>query len=741
MKYLFLTLFIQIVLFGCTCTQSGSVQLVRNGKSTFSIVIPESASAEEKRAALLFSKYLEKISGCLIPVIESDNPPADNIVWIRKSDEIESEDGFYIKTEGSALVIQGGKGRGCIYGVTELLENQLGVKYLSPCFVVIPKSENITTAAMNFSDKSPNTYRNVHGKFTEDPDYKDFRRLHDINDMFADGYYVHTFHRLIPWQDYFESHPEYFAFMNGKHIIDQLCLTNPEVFDLVIQKLRHAMELQPDKQVWSVSQDDNFSYCQCENCNKIIEEEKSAAGPVIRFVNLVAEQFPEKVISTLAYQYSRQAPAVTKPRENVQVMLCTIELNRSLPIATDPASASFRRDMEDWGKISNHIYLWDYTVDFAHSISPFPNLHVLKPNIRFFVANNVKEHFQQSNTGAGHEFSELKSYLLSKLLWNPEADDQKIITEFTDAFYGAAGTWIRKYIDHMQQEILKTGEWLDIYGPPNNHQHTFLSSSNVEKYNYYFDEAEKSVAGEPQFLLHVRMARMPLQYAMMEIGKSDMFGPRGWYREENGDFVPRLDMISVLESFYRTSIDCNSAHINESGLTPEAWYHSTRRFTDVQVTDNYAFRKKVTAKPTPAEKYSGGDLVLLTNGVRGANDFKVHWLGWESQHFSLMVDLEEIVQIQVIEISTLYDPKSWILHPKAITCLVSEDGFSFEIIEKQIVEGDQQKENVNRLFSFDTQHKKFRFVKFDVEGTLHLFGWHPSAGGGSWVFVDEIVAR
>jgi hypothetical protein len=25
--------------------------------------------------------------------------------------------------------------------------------------------------------------------------------------------------------------------------------------------------------------------------------------------------------------------------------------------------------------------------------------------------------------------------------------------------------------------------------------------------------------------------------------------------------------------------------------------------------------------------------------------------------------------------------------------------------------------------------------------TIKLFDWHPSAGGGSWVFVDEVVVR
>ena len=407
----------------------------------------------------------------------------------------------------------------------------------------------------------------------------------------------------------------------------------------------------------------------------------------------------------------------------------------------NPSSVSFLKDLEDWGKISNHIYLWDYTVDFAHSISPFPNLHTLQPNIQLFVKNNVKEHFQQSNTGVGHEFSELKSYLLAKLLWNPDAPVDEIITEFTDGFYGTAGRWIREYIYAMQTEIHKTGEWLDIYGPPTNYQKTFLSAENVEKYNSFFDEAEKAAAGNPDFLLHVRTARMPLQYAIMEIGKNDMFGPRGWYTETNGEFIPRKEMIDILKAFFQTSKDSKSTPVNESGLTAEAYYLSTKRFIDVQVKGNLAFRKKVSASPKPSGKYSGGDLSFLTNGVRGASDYKVHWLGWEAKDFSLLLDLEQPVIASTIEISTLWDPKSWILHPVSVSCFVSEDGKKFQLIEKQIIEGNQQKEGVSQLFSFKVPTQPFRFVKFDIKGTLKLFDWHTSAGGGSWVFTDEVIVR
>ncbi|MDD4149254.1 MAG: DUF4838 domain-containing protein [Bacteroidales bacterium] len=730
-----------VIFFSCSNNSSNNTDIVKNGKTDYTICIPMDASPEEIRAAEFLSEHVKEMSNCIIEIKNCSEPYPSNYILISKSEEIKKDDAFKIKSEGKNIIIEGGNGRGCIYAVSELLENQLGIKYYSPDFVIIPKTKNISLPKLDISDSSPNTYRNVHGKFVKDLNYKDFHRLHNIDDMFAENYYVHTFHKLIPWQEYFDTRPEYFAYMNGKRIIDQLCLSNPDVLQIVKDKLREEMSLQPDKLVWSVSQDDNFSYCQCDKCKKVIEEEGSAAGPIIKFVNEIAKEFPNKIISTLAYQYSRQAPSKIKPRNNVQVMLCTIELNRSLPISKDRQSASFLKDIEDWGKICNHIYLWDYTVDFAHSYSPFPNLHVLQDNIKLFVDNNVHEHFQQTNTATGHEFSELKSYILSKLLWNPDVDVEKIIEEFTDGYYGAAGPYIRKYIYHLQNEILKTGEWLDIYGPPTNYSKTFLSAKNIENYNQYFDDAENEVNNQEIFLLHVKTARMSLQYAIMEIGKSDMFGTRGWYTEQNGEFVPVKDMTEMLEDFISTARKSNCENINESGLTCEEYYTASKRFIDVQVKENIAFRKKVIAKPLPSSKYSNGELDYLTNGVRGANDYKVHWLGWESQDFNLIIDLDEPTNADTIEISTLYDPKSWILHPKSVSCFVSSDGKNYNFIEKIIVTGNQQDAKVNRTFIFNPSPKNYRYVKFEIEGTIHLFDWHPSAGGGSWVFVDEVVVK
>ncbi len=734
-KYILITLIFVALLTSCN-----SDQLVSKGGTDYVIYLSDPDNVHHARAVSFFQKYIEKMTGVVMPIDSNSIEVPERSVFIGGDNSLDP-DGFELSREGESLIISGGSHKGCIYGVVHLLEHEWGIRMYSPDFEIVPEYKKLGLPTVDVKDEPVNKYRIINGRFCNDLDYQDWQRLDVVNDQFARNYYVHTFNRLVPWEDNFDSHPEYYSEVDGRRIKDQLCLTNPDVLKISIEKLKSEMAKQPDKLLWSVSQNDNFTYCQCPECRKIIDQEGSPAGPVIHFVNAIAREFPDKIISTLAYQYSRSAPKVTKPEPNVQVMLCTIELNRSQPIAEDPRSKSFLKDIVDWGKIANHIYLWDYTVNFSHHISPFPNYHVLQPNIQLFTNNNVHEHFQQSNTDIGHEFSELKSYLLSRLLWNPDVNVDSLILDFTDGYYGAAAPLVREYFDGLQTDILETAEWLDIYGHPTAYENTFLAEEKVNDYLKIFKEAREIVSDDSARLMHVREAQLPLQYAAMEIGKNHMFESRGWYDLDGENYVPRDNMVDMLEDFISTCRMIGVNSVTESGLKPEDYYSATKRFIDVQVEGNLAFRKFVSADPLPVSKYSGGDISYLTNGVQGASDYKVHWLGWEAQDFSIVLDLGEAVKADSIMIGSLYDPKSWILHPSSVSCSVSGDGSGYKLIGKQDVTGDQRTEPVIRTYVFVAPESGIRYVKLAVKGTIRNPRWHPSAGGKSWVFIDEIVVR
>ena len=733
-----------IIILLASCRQE--FNFVHHGKTDYSIIIPHKYGKSDSIAAGYLAKYIQEMTGVKIPVLTDSEEPNEYEICIGHtnrfdfSNEVFDPDGFLIKTQDKKLFIVGGDHKGAIYGVIKLLE-KWGCRKFSPNEEFIPTYEELAFIPIDFRDAPANELRIINGHMTSDHEFVDWLRISTIAEMSPPGYYVHTFERLMPKNEYFEQNPEYYAWLGNKYSFDQLCPSNPGVIEIVIKKLAEEMKVYSGFDVWSVSQNDNFTYCHCEECERVIEEEGSPAGPVIRLVNKVAEAFPDKVISTLAYQFSRQAPAKTKPAGNVMVMLCTIELNRSKPIQVDSLSQSFVKDITDWGKICKNIYLWDYTINFNHSISPFPNLHVLQPNLQFFYENNVRKQFPQSNLLEGLEFVEYRAKLISGLLWDPYVNLDSVKNDFLQNFYGEAAPFIQSYSARLEDELIKSGKILYIYEPPNNHSDGYLSAENVAEYNRLFDEAEKAVEHQPEILNRVNIARLPLQYAMMEIGKNDMFGTQGWYDEVHGKFILREDMKSTLEEFYGVCITNHFSTLNERSLTPEIYYQSTLRFVDVQVEGNLAFRKTVKTVPLPNEKYAHGNPAILTDGVQGAFDFNVHWLGWWGENASITVDLEKIAKPEKIEIGTLWDGKSWILHPAIVTCLVSKDGQRYIKLGTEKVAGDQQFEEVTRKFSFLSEGLETRYVRFEIKGFGKLPKWHASEGEPSWFFVDEIIVR
>lgn len=735
---------------GLAVSEPKMFSLVQGGKPAATIVLPPNADSADARAAAILSKTVAAMTGAALPTETKPEPGRGGEIDIGFPDRALpsrlrrprlSNDGFAVGTANGNLYVRTGGGKGSICGVVDLLETRFGCRYFSPEVQLFPKQSDLEVRPFLVSENPVNHIRIVNGDFNSDPDYVDWQRLNTIDEIFGPGYYVHTSQKLVPPETYFKAHPEYFAFVDGRRTPDQLCPSRPENVDIVVAQLKKEMAAHPDKRVWSVSQNDNDTYCHCPDCMRIIKEEGSPAGPLLRFVNEVARHFPDKTISTLAYQFSRSAPKVTKPERNVQIMLCTIELNRSQPIATDPTSASFRKDIEDWSKIAPEIYLWDYTVDFAHQITPFPNLPVLQPNIRFFTKYGVREQFQQTNTSYGHEFSELKSYLEAHLLWNPNADVQSLLTDFLNGYYGAAGPAIGEYIAAIEAESQRSGKRLDIFERPGVHRDDFLSADNMAHYNALFDRAEAAVADQPDQLERVKTARLPIQYAALSIASEDMFGPRGFFVDRSGRPEVRPEMQRTLDEFLETCERNHVRSVNESNLTPKQFHDSIARMLKLQMDGNLAFRKAVSADPAPSPKYGRGDLSLLTNGVLGSSDFNVQWLGWEGTDFTLNLDLGSSQMCREANIDTISSWRSWILHPDRVTCWVSEDGANYREVGSDTLIGDHRDEPPIESFQFMWRAEPVRYVRMKVEGTKQLPTWHPSPGGRSWVFVDEFVVR
>ncbi len=161
-------------------------------------------------------------------------------------------------------------------------------------------------------------------------------------------------------------------------------------------------------------------------------------------------------------------------------------------------------------------------------MSPFPNFHILKDNIKLFRDHHVKMHFYQIGGSYGGDFLELRAYLVSKLMWNPDVDVDALMKHFLDGYYGTAGSYIYQYIKVMEGALLGSGHRLWIYDSLVSHKHGMLRPQLMRRYAQLFDAAENSVANDKLLLERVKRARLPLLYSELEILRTE---PKKDFRE------------------------------------------------------------------------------------------------------------------------------------------------------------------------------------------------------------------
>ena len=750
-KYILILLLFAV--FDANCQyQDIMINLQPQPLSKYTIIIPEAATSIEVKAAKEFQHYFQKIADIQLDIIKDTHGPRPLEIVIgncsrRKGFQEISKldpDGFNIKAENSIIYISGGSDKGLLYGVYDFLEKFAGCRFYAPGVEECPKLQSISMNKVNLTESPAFRSREVYYAGMADQDFADKMRC-DRNAWKGTedwGMWVHTMFSLVPPDKYFDTHPEYFALMAGKREKTQLCLTNPDVLKITIEELRKKMQEKPNAKYWSVSQMDTYGYCECKNCQAIHKREGSPSGAIIEFVNKVAAAFPDKVISTLAYQFSRSAPKHIKPASNVNIMLCTIECDRNKPIASDTTTGSFYDDFKNWSKITKDILIWDYVIQFTNMIAPFPNLHVLQPNIQLFKKFNATAVFEQGCHGTYSENQELRQYVLAKLLWNPYLNLDSLENDFISSYYGNASKLIKKYIKAVEQAQVNSGKPLWIYGSPVEETNSFLTPELTQQYDKIFDEAEYSVSLDPEILARVKKARLPLRYSKIEIARKNIIGNDGFLSISNGKPEIKKSFTDQLTSFVDQANLYDVKSLHERGLTPDKYKEDVLNTGVNAFTDHLAINRSYQLKNPPGSKYLADGAGSLTDGKRGYSNFHILWQGFEGVNFNMVIDLGEVKEFNYLGAEFLQDITSWIFMPEFVQFYVSENGKKFTEAGKiQNTTLEKEVLPVIKIYDETIPLTKARYIKIFAKSLLSCPDWHIGHGGKSWIFIDEVIVQ
>ena len=498
-------------------------------------IVYENGNAMVKHAAEELRDYIYMATGKTLAItydtveetekeilIGKTNRESDNALIDREG---LGEEGFVIAMKDGKLVISGGEDelRGTLYGVYEFLESYIGCRFFTADTEVVLPSETVTLEdGLNDRQVPQFEFRETFTQpyFSTDIAAKrrcNFAENHGFTDKQGGGFayagFVHTISVLAEV---------------GDGVSEQPCLSDEAIYQTVLKNVKAMLEANPDAKIISVSQNDTDKYCTCTSCAaKNSTAGGTPMGSLLHFVNRIArgiaDEYPDVLVDTLAYWYTRKPPVGITAEKNVVIRLCSLEVcrNHALNDPNCPDNVEFMRDFENWTKICEKLYVWDYVGGHIYPTAPFPEMDILRENLNVYASMGVTGFFEQgwmySNTT---QFEDLKAYLISELLWDPTMDEetyQQHITEFMTYCYGPGWENIKEWSD-MIHKVTSERSTLhyDLYASPT----TYLSAKMMTKYlsweeqDALWDAAE--AAAENQITRdHIRKERV--QYTYMKL--------------------------------------------------------------------------------------------------------------------------------------------------------------------------------------------------------------------------------
>ena len=525
-----------------------AMTLADGGRATSRIIVAADPIPAERTAARELARYLERVSGANFVIEdETDVPVRGPAILVGPTREARSSanppgslksEAWVIRRHGEKLLLYGGRPRGTLYAVYHFLEDEVGVRWWTPYEESVPRKTTLRVAIDDREGTPGFAYRGISG--IQGPPPFSARNRHNGHragldwqwggmQSFGPPFPVHTFYLYIPPEEYFDEHPEYFSEIAGLRFAGpgQLCLTNSDLLDEVARRMRGFIEQsraeaelsgEPPPLLFAFSQNDWKNPCECDRCTELAARENSESGPLIRFVNRladeIAEDYPEVAIVTLAYQYTFQPPRTLAARDNAIVYFSALHHRDLSKALQHPDNRESLNALRGWREHAPHLRVWDYSVLFGdYGEFPLPNLRVLHDDFGLYLGLGVEGVFLQHEFPIAADMRDLKLWMILKMMEDPRADYRKLLHEFTDGFYGAAAKTIRRYLRLLERSAAQRPARISYGAEPD--AYAYLDRKFIMRAQTLFDRAAGKVVGDAALGRRVRHARLALDRATL----------------------------------------------------------------------------------------------------------------------------------------------------------------------------------------------------------------------------------
>ncbi len=357
--------------------------------------------------------------------------------------------------------------QGTMNGVYSFLKRYAGVRWYMPGAdgEVIQPVDNLKLPEFTITDAPAFPQRYIYYSLAGvHADDMVFMRRNGQGGL-APFFSMHNFDLMLKYKD---THPEYFALVEGKRDFDNLCcigggshlcLTNPEVVKVFAQEVCDYFDKNPLCNSFPVMPMDGLvRICSCANCQAEIDNDAPEDGKfsnhiwgfVAKVATEVEKTHPDKIIACAAYEKYRNPPSkIPHLPKNVAIQLVYVRDHSLVPAQNE----MIHRQFEGWKNRTSNVYTWVHYLLNNHAWKGLPvgtprlvhdelkYLHGLKVWRGEMIEAEGKDIYALNNPGMSH----WKIYLTMLSHWNPDYDVNTVMEEYYRLFYGPAAEQMKKF--------------------------------------------------------------------------------------------------------------------------------------------------------------------------------------------------------------------------------------------------------------------------------------------------------
>lgn len=542
-------------------------------------------------------------------------------------------------------------------------------------------------------------YQSIYSPAGLNSDYTGVMGLNNFDDSW--GIWGHNLRKVLG-----DNTDKVYATIHGKTDDSQLCFSSPEMYTQIEDYIVNNFGEKGNSR-FVIAPDDNPYACTCASCTALGNTEKNATPAVTELVLRLAQRFPKHFFFTTSYLSTQQATDKQLPA-NTGVMVSAIDFPLRRIDSKDAQEKKFAQQLENWKKVTKNIYIWDYINNFDDYLTPFPILKIAQQRLQFFKKNGASGIFFNGSGYSYSSFDEMRTFVLSALLINPEQAVDDLIRNYFNQEYPVSKKWLSDYYIDLENST-QSGKKLGLYAGIRESEGAYL---NPEKFIKFYDEMGHFVSdakGKERKKLHE--LQTALSFTRLEMGRDHSYDTYG-YAKRNGKEIQTVPQA-------RKWVTQLKEHKAFSGME---YYNESANEIDYYIKEweQYILASDIKKDlflgitPSSTPKTNKNSLKRLTDGTHGLPDnYHCGWIIFPQEECTIDLPVKEINESGTVYISFLNLPRHRIYAPQQIE--VSRDGASYKKINLSPDDSVEKGEMVKAVVPVDLNGTELLSIK--ITGT------------------------